>query len=134
MPQKVLIVDDYDDIRQVMTVMLGICGCEVVEAKDGYEAVEKAIEEVPDLILMDIGLPILDGLDATIAIRQHAELADIPIVAISAYGEFYQEKAIAAGCNELIQKPLDFDELPYLIERYTHHSGGEAYTEAPKII
>lgn len=124
--KKILLVEDYEDTRQLMAVMLSFCGYQVVEAKDGYEAVEKALTERPDLILMDIGMPILDGLRATHAIRQHAELADIPIVALTAYGDFYQEKAIAAGCNEVIQKPLDFEHLPTLVERYTHDDGESA--------
>lgn len=119
MAKKILLVEDYEDTRQLMAVMLSFCGCQVVEAKDGYEAVEKAISERPDLILMDIGMPILDGLSATQAIRQHAELADIPIVALTAYGDFYEDKAIAAGCNEVIQKPFDFEQLPALVDRYT---------------
>ena len=71
-----------------------------------YEAVEKAVEARPDLILMDIALPVLDVIGATEAIRSHAELADIPIVALSAYGDFYRDKALAVGCNEVVQKPL----------------------------
>ena len=118
MPKKVLIVEDHEDIRCMMTVMLSFNGYQVIEAKDGYEAVEVAIREKPDLILMDIAMPILDGIDATRAIRRHAELAYIPIVALTAYGDFYEDKACAAGCNEVIQKPVDFDRLQPLVEKY----------------
>lgn len=116
--KKVLIVDDTEDIRLMMQIFLDCDGYQVVEAKDGYEAVEKAIAEKPDLILMDIAMPVLDGLEATQAIRSHAELADITIVALSAYGDFYRDKALSAGCNDVLQKPLDFDRLQPLVEQY----------------
>ena len=118
MPRKVLIVEDHEDIRNMMTVYLKSFGYEIVEATDGYEAVETAIAEKPDLILMDIAMPILDGIGATEAIRSHAELANIPIVALSAYGDFYKEKAFEVGCNDVIQKPLDFDRLEPIVQRY----------------
>jgi CheY-like chemotaxis protein len=120
MNRKVLIVEDHEDIRQMMKVYLGCYGYEIVEATDGYEAVDIAVREMPDLILMDIAMPILDGIGATEAIRSHAELADIPIVALSAYGDFYREKALEVGCNDVIQKPLDFDRLEPIVERYFH--------------
>jgi len=120
MRRKVLIVEDHEDIRKMMKVYLGCYGYEIVEATDGYEAVDRAVKEKPDLILMDIAMPILDGIEATEAIRSHAELADIPIVALSAYGDFYREKALEVGCNDVIQKPLDFDRLEPIVQRYFH--------------
>jgi len=120
MSKKVLIAEDYTDTRTVMKLLLETCGYDVIEACDGFEAVAKAIEEHPDLILMDIAMPVLDGLEATRAIRSHAELAKTPILAVTAYGDFYREKAEAAGCNDVIQKPLDFDDLFPLVNHYVH--------------
>ncbi|MFN6962376.1 MAG: response regulator [Pyrinomonadaceae bacterium] len=118
MRKKVLLVEDHEDIRRMMRYMLSGYGYQVVEAADGYEAVETAVREKPDLILMDIAMPILDGLGATEAIRQHAELSDIPIIALSAYGDFYEERARSVGCTEVLQKPVDFDRLEPIVQRY----------------
>ena len=118
--KKVLIVEDYEDVRRMMKIYLTRGGYHVVEARDGYEAVEKAVEERPDMIIMDIAMPILDGIDAVKAIRQHAELAEIPIVALSAYGDFYREKAYRVGCDDVMQKPINLDLLPPLVKRYIH--------------
>jgi len=67
---------------------------------------------------MDIAMPVMDGLQATKAIRQHDDLADIPIVAVTAYGDFYGERARNAGCTDVIQKPLDFGRLEPMVESY----------------
>jgi len=118
--KKILIVEDYEDVRRMMKIYLTRSGYQVIEARDGYEAVEKAIEARPDMILMDIAMPILDGIDAVQAIRQHADLAEIPIVALSAYGDFYRERAYRVGCNDVLQKPVNLDLLPPLVKRYIH--------------
>ena len=118
MAKKVLIVEDYEDIRLMMKIMIEQYGYETLEAGDGYEAVEKAAKFKPDMVLMDISMPVLDGLNATRAIRQFDEGADIPILAVTAYGDFYKDKAIDAGCNDVISKPLHFDQLQPIIERY----------------
>jgi CheY-like chemotaxis protein len=117
---KVLIAEDYTDVRKMMGIMLRQYGYDVIEAADGYEAVEKALSEHPDMILMDLAMPILDGINATRALRSHDEFADTPIVAITAYQDFYREQAKAAGCNEVIQKPVDFEKLQPLVNRYSN--------------
>jgi two-component system cell cycle response regulator DivK len=117
MSQTILIVEDYDDVRQMMRFVLTSAGYDVIEASDGYEAVTIAVQEQPDLILMDIAMPVMDGIEATQAIREHAELEAIPIVALSAYGDLYREKALAAGCNDVVQKPVDFERLQKLVEQ-----------------
>ena len=118
MSKKVLVAEDYDDIRKMMKIMLELYGYEAVEARDGYEAVEKAAKFKPDMVLMDISMPVLDGLNATRAIRQFEEGSDIPIVAVTAYGDFYKDKALDAGCTDVISKPLHFEQLQPIIERY----------------
>jgi len=118
MRKRVLVAEDFDDIRRMMKILLECRGYEVVEASDGYEAVKKAVSSNPDLILMDIAMPVMDGIQATQAIRQHHELSDVPIVAVTAYGDFYSERARDVGCNEVIQKPLDFARLEPLVESY----------------
>ena len=117
--KRVLLVEDETDLRKMMKILLELHGYDVIEAADGYEAVEKAIEQEPNLILMDIAMPVMDGIDSTRAIRRHAELNGVPIVAVTAYGDFYSQRAKNAGCIDVIQKPIDFGQLKPMIERYT---------------
>ena len=117
--KRVLLVEDETDLRKMMKILLELHGYDVIEAADGYEAVEKAVELEPDLILMDIAMPVMDGIDSTRTIRRHAELNGVPIVAVTAYGDFYSQRAKKAGCIDVIQKPIDFGQLKPMIERYT---------------
>ncbi len=119
MNKKVLVVEDEADLRKMLKILLGVYGYDVIEARDGYEAVEKAVEETPDLILMDIAMPVLGGLEATRAIRSHAELDDVPIVAVTGYEEFYGNRAREVGCTDVLRKPLDFAQLRPVVESYT---------------
>ena len=118
---KVLIVEDYQDSREMLKFLLEDDGYEVCEAADGYEAVKMAVSEHPDLILMDIAMPVLDGLQATEAIRQHASLKKTPVIALTAFGDFYKDRARLAGCNAVVQKPFEFEQLGPLVKRFTGH-------------
>ena len=114
----VLVVEDFEDNRFMMRRLLEMSGYRVVEAVNGRQAVEKATSERPDIILMDLSLPMLDGLAATRQIRQQDGLGKVPIVAVSAHdsADFHAE-AMAAGCNEYVTKPIDFDQLVRLLSR-----------------
>lgn len=114
----VMVVEDFEDNRFMMRRLLEMSGYRVLEAINGEEAVELAHRERPQLILMDLSLPQLDGLAATRRIREHAELQDIPIVAVSAHdtADFHAD-ALAAGCNDYVTKPIDFDQLEALLKR-----------------
>jgi len=116
--QKVMVVEDFEDNRFMMRRLLEMSGYRVVEAMNGEEAIEVARREQPNLILMDLSLPLLDGLAATRRIRQYAELRDVPIVAVSAHdtADFHAD-ALAAGCNDYVTKPIDFDQLEGLLIR-----------------
>ena len=118
MNKKVLVVEDETDLRKMMKILLEIHGFNVIEAADGYEAVEKAVDESPDLILMDMGLPVMGGLDSTRTIRLHEELDEVPIVAVTAYGDFYDTRARDAGCTDVLHKPLNFAQLKPMVESY----------------
>lgn len=118
MEKKILVVDDCKDSRHVMKFLLEGYGFQVFEARNGFEAVEKNKQEHPDLILMDISMPFLDGLAATRNIRESEPANKVPIIAVTAHGQNYQQQAIEAGCNKLINKPVSFDELFSLIEQY----------------
>src|SRR5918993_2026239 len=117
-PPTVMVVEDFEDNRFMMRRLLEMSGYRVLEAINGEEAVELAHRERPQLILMDLSLPQLDGLAATRRIRQHADLRQVPIVAVSAHdtADFHAD-ALAAGCNEYVTKPIDFDQLEHLLSR-----------------
>ena len=121
MSKIVLIVEDYADTRTMMKFLLQRFGYDVVEAADGQEAVDRAKENQPDLILMDLSLPVMDGLTATQIIRKVDGYGKIPIIAVTAYGNSYYRRAIEAGCDDLINKPLDFDKLEPILEQYLAH-------------
>ena len=114
----IMVVEDFEDNRFMMRRLLEMSGYRVVEAENGEEAVRRAGTEQPDLILMDLSLPLLDGLAATRQIRQNTELRHVPVVAVSAHdtADFHAE-ALAAGCNEYVTKPIDFDELEEVLNR-----------------
>lgn len=116
--RTVMVVEDFEDNRFMMRRLLEMSGYRVIEAVNGQEAVEVAGRELPDVILMDLSLPLLDGLAATRRIRTQPELTKVPIVAVSAHdtADFHAE-ALAAGCNEYVTKPIDFDELENLLKR-----------------
>ena len=118
MTKKVLIAEDYADTRTMMRYLLQHFGYEVLEAADGQEAVDKTKADEPDLILMDISMPVMDGLTATQLIRKLDVGGKIPIIAVTAYGKSYYRRAIEAGCDDLINKPLDFDKLEPILEQY----------------
>jgi len=114
-----MVVEDYEDTRLLLKQGLEMMGYAVLEAVNGEEAVDIADREHPDLILMDLDLPILDGIAATQCIRQNPELENVPIVAVTAYPMSYSHvKAFAKGCNEYMRKPIDMTELAELVNRY----------------
>jgi two-component system, cell cycle response regulator DivK len=117
-PLTVMVVEDFEDNRFMMRRLLEMSGYRVLEAINGEEAVEIAERERPSLILMDLSLPLLDGLAATRRIRQVKELRSVPIVAVSAHdtADFHAD-ALAAGCNDYVTKPIDFDQLEALLSR-----------------
>ncbi|HVF57482.1 MAG TPA: response regulator [Pyrinomonadaceae bacterium] len=114
----VLVVEDFEDNRFMMRRLLEMSGYRVVEAVNGQQAVETARQVHPDIILMDLSLPVLDGLAATRRIREQDGLGKVPIVAVSAHdtADFHAE-ALAAGCNEYVTKPIDFDQLVKLLDK-----------------
>lgn len=114
----VLVVDDYPDTRRIIRWMLEQKGYCVVEATNGREAVEVAAQELPDVILMDLAMPEVDGFSALRLVREQAELADIPIIAVTAYDMAEaREKAELTGFAHYLTKPIDFQRLSVLIDR-----------------
>lgn len=114
----ILLVEDTEDNRQMMRKLLEMSGYRVVEAVNGEEAVNVASWEKPAIILMDLSLPLIDGLAATRRIRSIPELSQVPIIAVSAHdtADFHSD-ALNAGCNAYITKPIDYPELEEIVSR-----------------
>ena len=121
MKRKILVVEDYQDTREFMSFLIKGYGYQVVEAADGFQALDMLKAHFPDLILMDMAMPGMDGIEATEAIRKLKRGAAIPIIAVTAHGKQFYEKAIEAGCTDLIAKPVDFDSLEALLDQYLGH-------------
>lgn len=110
--KKVLIIEDHSDMRELLTWQIELMGFVPVTAKRGNEGVEKAVSEKPELIIMDIMMPGMDGLQATREIRANEETKNIPILAATAlFRDSDLKNCIDAGCNGYIIKPFTFQEL-----------------------
>jgi CheY-like chemotaxis protein len=117
--RTILVVDDFDDTRLLLRTWLERKGYRVIEAHDGRQAIDAVQDMVPDLIIMDVEMPELDGLSATREIRKLRELSNVPIVAVSAYGaDQFRLEALAAGCNEYVSTPFEPNELEILIRSF----------------
>jgi CheY-like chemotaxis protein len=116
----VLVVEDNKDIRDLLALFLLEKGCHILEASDGRQGVQLARESHPDLVLMDLNLPHLSGLQATIMLKNHADTEGISVVALSALctDASWREKAIQVGCENCITKPIDFAELTRVLSPY----------------
>jgi two-component system cell cycle response regulator DivK len=113
---KVLLVEDFDDTRLFMRLELEEQGFIVFEAENGQVAVDTAAREKPDVILMDLTLPLMDGFTATKLIRQNDELKNVPIIAITAHKEDdFRADAKASGFDAYVTKPIDVNWLKELI-------------------
>ena len=109
---KILYVEDNPDNVYMLTRRLKKKGFELIIAGDGQEGIDKAIEESPDLILMDLSLPTMDGWTATAQIKKIEKIKDIPIIALSAHAmPEHRDRAIKAGCSDYDTKPVDIKRL-----------------------
>ena len=119
MGHTILVVEDTPDTRQLIKLMLEFKGYRVLEAEKGLDAVETAIRERPDAILMDMSLPVMDGCQATMQMRAQPELAAVPIIACTAHNQWeWRSKAILAGCTDFMTKPLNSAGLVAMLSRY----------------
>jgi len=115
----ILIAEDNADSREMMQLMLEAKGYQVVSAENGIRALEVAVRSRPDLLLIDLELPKLDGLSVTRNLRLHPVFKSVPILIISGHDPSrYRREAIDAGCNEYVLKPINFDRLNQLIDRF----------------
>ena len=123
MTKRILVVEDQEDNRQILRDLLANAGYDMIEAEDGEQGVAAANSERPDLILMDIQLPVLDGYEATRRIRTNPDLKSVPIIAVTSYALAGDEdKALAAGCDGYISKPYSPRELLAKVRAYWRKS------------
>ena len=112
MSKRILVVEDQEDNRQILRDLLGNAGYELIEAENGEEALAAVARQRPDLILMDIQLPVMDGYEATRRIRTNPDLKSVPIIAVTSYALAGDEsKALAAGCDAYVSKPYSPRQL-----------------------
>lgn len=115
----IMVVDDTEGVRRVISMQLRTLNYRVLEAKSGLEALELMKRERPALILMDINMPDVDGLQTTRMIRRTEGISTIPIIGLSAHhGSEMRDIALDAGCNEFATKPLDFNELAEIVSKH----------------
>jgi two-component system cell cycle response regulator DivK len=113
------VVDDTEDIANLVAALLRITGCNALTARDGLEAVAAAIEHKPDLILMDIRMPVMDGYEATRRILSIPALSRTPVIAVSAHCEGdWAARALQAGCIQCVPKPVEPEGLQAIVEDY----------------
>ena len=113
----VLIADDDDDTRVMFRTLLGTKGYRVVEASDGEEVIEVTLRENPGLVLLDLGLPLMNGLNVIRRLRNDLHVIDIPVVVITGYDKHF-DTAVAAGCDDYLIKPIDFGRLDSILNYY----------------
>ena len=119
MAYKVLVVEDNTDCRELFAMIIRHLGCEVIEAADGEIGVQKALTHKPDIIFMDVGLPSMNGLEATACLRESAATREVPIIICTAWmAEKYRESAIRCGAHAVIVKPVSVNELQTVLLRY----------------
>jgi two-component system, cell cycle response regulator DivK len=119
MTKRILVVEDQEDNRQILRDLLANAGFEMIEAEDGQQALTQAAKHKPDLILMDIQLPLLDGYEATRRIKADPALNAIPIIVVTSYAlSGDEEKAHAAGCDAYVAKPFSPRALLAKIREY----------------
>lgn len=107
-PGKILVVDDNQDSRELVMKILKGKGHQLIEAVDGEDALEKVAAEQPNLILLDISLPKIDGHEVTRRLKQNKKFASIPVIALTAHAmKGDKEKALASGCDDYISKPIN---------------------------
>src|SRR5262245_57393581 len=128
---QVLLVDDYADAREMYTEYLEYSGFEVVQASNGIEALQKAVDSRPDIILMDLSLPVMDGWEATRRLKGDKRTADIPVVALTGHAlAGISEGAKRAGCDAFVTKPCLPEDLVLEIKKVLDQPAAAATRKA----
>jgi CheY-like chemotaxis protein len=119
---NVLLVDDDADARALYSYMLALAGYRVKAVSNGLQAFAELQVNRPDVIVTDIAMPVLSGLDLIVAVRSNHELADLPVVAITSFGENLREQARAAGATDSIDKPTEMARMREVIDAAISHT------------
>lgn len=123
MSKKILIIDDHLQMRAMLVLTLRYMDYEPLEAEDGYTGIEKSVAEHPDLVLLDLGLPGISGLDTAKKIKENPQTGDIPIIAFTGWDpKEFGAKAREAGMAAYIQKPVSLSEIVERIEKLTQRN------------
>lgn len=130
MPTKILIADDYEDNRELQRLLLVAAGYQVLEATNGAECLDMAREGHPDLIMVDLSMPILDGWKTFQALRAEEQTASIPCIAVTAHGETDRERALQTGFDAYLSKPFRGAELVDTINKLLPSSLSHAPKES----
>ncbi len=131
MGAKILIVEDHDDSREILRIQIERLGYEVIEARNGAEAIEKALAQNPDLIIMDLRLPGINGIEATVVLKQSSNTSHIPVIAHSASREENcKAEALKAGMVEFLPKPTPPGIFREVVQRILGSCGGRDYRKA----
>lgn len=116
--ESILVVEDNEKNRKLVRVVLKARGYNVLEAEDAKSALGQLENDNPDLILMDMGLPGMDGMELTRQIKKNKNTKNIPIIAVTAHAmKGAKEKILDAGCDDYISKPIDINEFPKVVEK-----------------
>jgi CheY-like chemotaxis protein len=117
--KKILLVEDNNDVRELLALFMRRLGYKVFEAATGLEAIDLASTVQPDLIMMDLRLPEMNGAESTARLKANPSTRDIPVLVVTAYGAGIDtRRALAAGAAEILHKPLDLTTLPNVLQRY----------------
>lgn len=118
MPLKILIVEDHPDSREILVFQLRHMGYEAIEAASGPEGIEKALGYSPDLVIMDLGLPGMNGIEATVKLKQDPKTTHIPVIAYTAWkDQNHKDRALGAGMAEFLTKPTPPKVLEEVLQR-----------------
>jgi CheY-like chemotaxis protein len=125
MSKKILVVEDVEDSRSILVIILQrFCGYETIEAATGTEAIQKTLHERPDLILMDLGLPDITGVDAAKALKGNPDTTHIPIIAHTAWSPAkWKDAALNAGMVDYLEKPVSKEVMKGTIARFVYQNG-----------
>ena len=118
MQGTILIAEDHDDVRNLTKMMVEMLGHKVIEAADGYEALEVARKYRPDLILMDIAMPVMNGVIASKLIRETRACRNTPIVAVTAYSSEYLYNADSVSFDKVLEKPVKLADIEDIIKEF----------------
>jgi two-component system cell cycle response regulator DivK len=120
--KTILVVEDYDDTRLLLEEWLKVRNFRVIQARDGWEAIDLAVREQPSLILMDINIPVIDGIEVTCMLKEIQTIKDVPIVALTGNDSAEtREDAADVGVDAFLTKPLDFIRLESVINQLLLH-------------